>query len=380
MSTLEASLLQRRPDVGDRAAGALLGLALGATRVGPQAAQDVRARLRHLVEAAGSGTVGVSAPGGTDPVALTGPTDGIRSAVGWVVLAVPLVLAGLGEGGDDPAHRIRELVGQQVDDPVVTEAAVQWGLALERAVRGDDRGQASPAAGQVTTALAPAMGSSDVGVLVDALAGARRGATAVPFARRRALHAQGGPSSGQLVRAALVAVAGGRDAGEAWPMVPMLAGARSGQAPFLRELPGDPGVLLGNLASLPAALAQVEAVVSLCRVGEGAVPDELEHHEVLLLDRADADANPNLEFVLADTARAVATLRAEGRRVVLHCLAGRSRTPSVAAAYLARRDGVCGLEAFERVAACLPHPDPHNRAFQRALARIGARGSPAGCG
>ena len=46
-----------------------------------------------------------------------------------------------------------------------------------------------------------------------------------------------------------------------------------------------------------------------------------------------AEANPNLDFVLDDAARTVQALRGEGKRVLLHCVEGRSRTPSVAARY-----------------------------------------------
>ena len=45
---------------------------------------------------------------------------------------------------------------------------------------------------------------------------------------------------------------------------------------------------------------------------------------------AGPDKNPNLEFVLDDAARTVKALRDEGKVVLLHCVEGRSRTPSVA--------------------------------------------------
>jgi ADP-ribosyl-[dinitrogen reductase] hydrolase len=53
----------------------------------------------------------------------------------------------------------------------------------------------------------------------------------------------------------------------------------------------------------------------------------------ILADRCGAAGNPNLEFVLDDAARTTAALRAEGKTVLLHCVEGRSRTPSVAARY-----------------------------------------------
>lgn len=51
------------------------------------------------------------------------------------------------------------------------------------------------------------------------------------------------------------------------------------------------------------------------------------------MDSEDPDANPNLEFALLDAADAVRGLRAEGKRVLLHCVAAQQRTPSVAVTY-----------------------------------------------
>jgi hypothetical protein len=80
----------------------------------------------------------------------------------------------------------------------------------------------------------------------------------------------------------------------------------------------------------------------------------VEHIRVWLID-AGPKSNPNLEFVLDDTARIIQTLRAEGKRVLLHCVEGRSRTPAVAARYalLLGRDPVDVLRAMT-----WPKPDP----------------------
>lgn len=91
--------------------------------------------------------------------------------------------------------------------------------------------------------------------------------------------------------------------------------------------PHDDGVLLGGADAVDRG--GFDAEVALCRMGS-ADPDN-ERVEVWLID-AD-DANPNLTFVLNDAARTVQTLRAEGKRVLLHCVQGRSRTPTVAARY-----------------------------------------------
>jgi protein-tyrosine phosphatase len=97
----------------------------------------------------------------------------------------------------------------------------------------------------------------------------------------------------------------------------------------------------------------VDAVVSLCRMGSGQVPAGVEHVEVPLIDRS--GANAHLRHLVLDTAAGVAALRAEGKRVLLHCAAGQSRTPAVAAAYLHLRFGYSGEEALRRVGQVLDH-------------------------
>lgn len=367
---MSGSLLQRRPDLGDRAAGALLGLAVGAHQAG---GRQVEATLEGLVSTAeavahGPPDVGdLAAPGG----------DAARA----LAVTVPLALAHL---HDEAAlgRAARDLTAAQRLDEPVGDDVVRWGLAVRRAVRdarpdgvlarvsGQRRALTAADLGPLVLAAASRPDAALAAPLVGALAGGRWGATAVPFAPRRSLDRRVPRLAGRLSRLAMLAANSGRAVEEAWPLVPMLAGPRLGQAPFLCELAEDPGVVLGNLAALPQAVADVDAVVSLCLVDPGEVPDRVEHLEVALLDRADAAANPNLSLVLADTAAAIAVLRDEGRRVLVHCLAGRSRTPTVVAAYLARRAGLSGREAFARVAAQVPHPDPLNRAFQEALARI----------
>lgn len=205
-----------------------------------------------------------------------------------------------------------------------------------------------------------------VAAIAGMLLGARWGASAVPFAWRRMLHGWPGLRAADLVRLAVLTARRGVPTDNGWPSAPVVAGSADGG--FLVPLPGDDGVVLGNLVALSEAVTQVDAVVSLCRVGTDQVPDGLEHHQVWLVDQSGEDANPNLRFVFDDTAEAIATLRAEGRRVFVHCVAGASRTPAVAAAYLARRDGTAGREALDRVAAAIPFHNPHNTSFLAALA------------
>jgi ADP-ribosylglycohydrolase len=206
-----------------------------------------------------------------------------------------------------------------------------------------------------------------VAAIAGMVLGARWGASAVPFTWRRMLHGWPGLRAVDLTRLAILTANGGQATANGWPSAPVISGY--GDPHFLIALPGDDGVLLGNLTSLADAVGQVDAVVSLCRVGTEQVPTSVEHHQVWLVDRADEADNPNLRFVLADTVEAIRTLRAEGKRVFLHCVAGASRTPTIAAAYLARREDIPATEALERVAAAIPFHNDHNTAFLDALGR-----------
>ena len=130
-----------------------------------------------------------------------------------------------------------------------------------------------------------------------------------------------------------------------------------GTPPKLVQHPHDAGVWLGAANALDALPAGIDAVVSLCRVGTDQVPDRIRHHvEVRLIDDV-PEKNPNLDFVLLDTVRALAALRAEGHTVLLHCAFARSRTPTVAALYSALYKGVPIQRAIDAVKVALPAAD-----------------------
>ena len=116
----------------------------------------------------------------------------------------------------------------------------------------------------------------------------------------------------------------------------------------------------------------VDALVTMCRIGTAQTPPGVapgDHVEVWLLDETDVDQNPNLDLVLADTADTVAALRAEGRTVLLQCVAAHSRTPTVAALYAHRHCGIPMDRAITEVCASLPAANP-NPGFRKALARL----------
>ena len=185
-------------------------------------------------------------------------------------------------------------------------------LALHNAVRiGDD--------------------TDTVAAIAGGLLGARWGASAVPWRWRRAVNGWPGLDGIDLVALATLTVNGGQPDHKGWPtadVVPYDEPASSTAVPH----PYDDGVLLGTHATRGH---EVDAVVSLCRVGRhqecfGGATEVI--HSRLHGQRRSA-ANENLEFMLYDAADAVRGLRAEGKRVLLHCVAAEQRTPSVAVAY-----------------------------------------------
>ena len=179
------------------------------------------------------------------------------------------------------------------------------------------------------------------------LLGARWGASAVPARWRRILHGWPGYTATDLVRLAVKTANGGANDKHGWPSTPVLDYRHFRGTGHLTHHPHDDGVLLGGSDSVDGT--GFDAVVSLCRMGTKQVSGE--HIEFRLID-AGRDKNPNLDFVIDDAARTVQALRAEGKRVLLHCVQAHSRTPSVAARYSmllgANPDDVLGAMPWAR--------------------------------
>ena len=203
-------------------------------------------------------------------------------------------------------------------------------LAIERAVRiGDD--------------------TDTVAAICGALAGARWGGSAVPLAWRRTLSGRT-PAAGVVQTAAdleclgRLAFNGGSVDRAGWPEVASMLPAYEAVWPATPVVGAlDEYVNIGNVFAVRDQLAQTDTVVSLCRMGRDDVGRIVAHHVVGLID-TNAEENPNLGFVLYDTAEFVADEVAQGRRVFLHCVMAHNRTPTVAAAYLMRTQGL-GVEA-----------------------------------
>ncbi|GAA0969970.1 ADP-ribosyl-[dinitrogen reductase] glycohydrolase [Nocardioides aquaticus] len=170
-----------------------------------------------------------------------------------------------------------------------------------------------------------------VAAIAGGLLGARWGASAVPWRWRRAVHGWPGRDGRDLVTNACLAVAGGRADPKGWPVVEDVAYDEPASSRVVPH-PFDEGVLLGTHRSRDHG---ADAVVSMCRVGrDQACFDGADVVvESRLMDSEDPAANPNLAFTLRDAADAVRGLRAEGKVVLLHCVAAQQRTPSVAVEY-----------------------------------------------
>ena len=217
-------------------------------------------------------------------------------------------------------------------------------LALEAAVHG-------------------APGTDAVAAIAGALLGARWGASAIPAEWRRNLHGRPGLRAADLARAAVLAANGGLGDGTGWPAVDRV---RPSGPRVLVPHPHDDGVLLGTLAALDDLPAGIDAVVSLCRVGRRQT--DREQVEFWLVDQP--GRNPNLDLVLHDAVDTIAVLRAEGKRVLVHCAEGRSRTPAVGALYATVHLGISAGRALAEVTAALPDGAPAPF-LQEAVLRIG---------
>ncbi|KHL18315.1 ADP-ribosylglycohydrolase [Mumia flava] len=208
-----------------------------------------------------------------------------------------------------------------------------------------------------------------VASIAGAMLGGRWGASAVPAAWRRILHGWPGTSGEELANLALLIVRRGRTDSAGWPGVDAIDYSGWGGVESAVPHPYDEQVLLSGAVPLDDLPDEVTAVVSLCRLGRAQVPERIEHRAAFRLIDTDARDNPNLEYVIDDAARTVLDLRDEGHTVLLHCVAGQSRTPTVAARYAALL-GYGTERALEDVCAVLPGAMPRP-ALVAALRSLG---------
>jgi len=210
--------------------------------------------------------------------------------------------------------------------------------------------------------------TANVAALTGALAGALWGASAVPAEWRRIVHGRPGLRAAGLVRIGVLAARKGAPDASGWPSAIRCDYTRYGGTSALVRHPHDHGVWLGGIGALDRLPAQVDAVVSLCRVGTEQVPARIRDHiSVWLVDDPRPEMNPNLDFVLVDTVDEIAALRAEGHIVFVHCVQGLGCTPAVAALYSTRHCRVPMEQALADITEVLPAASP-NVAFRQALA------------
>ena len=203
-----------------------------------------------------------------------------------------------------------------------------------------------------------------VAAIAGGLLGAYWGQSAVPLTWVRRVHGWPSLRARDLVRLSILTAMRGVDDPHGWPSIEQMTYGEPDRPAVAHPL--DEGVLLGteNTIDLDAT-----AIVSLFRRGrldvpaDGVAPEN--HVEVRLIDSDQPHHNPNLDFVLADTAELIDELRAEGHRVLVHCVAAQQRTPSVAAAYAVRR-GATPYEARRLVKQALPWSRRRGLLWERA--------------
>ena len=217
-------------------------------------------------------------------------------------------------------------------------------------------------------ALATAIGigndTDTVAAIAGALLGARWGASAIPQEWQGSLHGWGVPeglhgrtaAATALTALVTLTLRGGRPDSHGWPTGPRVDYADWGVGGTCVPHPSVRGVWIGDAGALDELPSEIEAVVSLCRIGTAQPPARAVSHVVRLIDSTPED-NPNIDFVIDDAARTVLRLRDEGRRVFLHCVAGQSRTPTVAAR-VAVLDGTPLEQALRDVVRVLPGARP----------------------
>lgn len=220
----------------------------------------------------------------------------------------------------------------------------------------------------LAAAIAVGHDTDTVAAIAGALLGARWGVSAVPQEWLARLHGWPGMTARDLVRLAILTAQRGTSyGGGGWPECERMDyRGYGGEATYVPH-PLVDGVWIGGALPLDDLPREIDAVVSLCRIGTTQVAEGLQTHVVRLLDTV-ADDNPNIDFVVDDAARTVLRLRDEGKRVYLHCVASHSRTPTVAA-----RVGVLAGheldESLRAVMAVLPAARPQ-RFLVDALRRL----------
>lgn len=286
------------------------------------------------------------------------------------------VRVGLPRLDGDGRRRWSGLLNQAEDSPpsvfaarngwVVAALQAAWSAIATTPVPADDPARGTFRADHLRLALEEAVrGGHDtdtVAAIAGGLLGACYGASAVPAQWRLQLHGWPDLTSRGLIRLADTVI----DRGMPDDFDYSYGGFPQPHPPI--RYPADGNVWFGGIAALHELPPGVDAVISLCRVADEDLPTGITHLDVRLIDRV--GENPNLDFVLLDTVRAIERLRDAGRSVFVHCVGAYSRTPTVAALYGARARGIDVEEALRQVCELLPGAGP-NSDLRAALRRLG---------
>jgi ADP-ribosylglycohydrolase len=229
---------------------------------------------------------------------------------------------------------------------VVTALQAAWSAITRTPVPANNPAKGVFAADHLRLALEAAVraghDTDTVAAIAGALLGARWGASAVPWHWQRAIHGWHEITARDLIGLGVRISHQNMPDRQGWPLADRHPRNTDALTPYRVAHPHDDGVILGNLplADLDPTDLDVDAVVSLCRVGTAdfAHIPARDHLQIWLIDRPRANAHGH--YTLDQAARAVHGLRQEGKRVLLHCAAGRSRTPTAAARY----SGLLGID------------------------------------
>jgi len=103
----------------------------------------------------------------------------------------------------------------------------------------------------------------------------------------------------------------------------------------------------------------IDAVVSLTH-------NEPETGDITRVDAPMVDGPQNSYQSFADALQSVLTSRDDGQRVLIHCAAGSSRSPSVAATAITCLTANTLNESFNQVLERRPETDPHDALIRQA--------------
>ncbi|MFD6967143.1 ADP-ribosylglycohydrolase family protein [Streptomyces sp. NPDC059949] len=303
---------------------------------------------------------------------LDGSFDGVRQGLQLLPADRRELWAGrLDEAEANPPHHWPS------NGYVVTALQAAWSAITRTPVPelAPERGSFPAQHFQLATEAAVRAGNDTdtVAAIAGALLGARWGVSAIPLSWQQAVNGWPKMTGPDLVRLAVLTARKGLDDADGWPSAARVKIPGYAGKSYTVQHPEDDGLYLGNLPVTEyAGEVPVDAVVSLCRVGQAPIfsGTDVEHLRVWLVDKE--GANPNLHFAIHQAAREILRLRQAGKRVFLHCVAGRSRTPAVAAAYSVLRgmhphDALVGIyRALGEHWTLLAHWQLHDAVYELA--------------